>query len=162
MRATIWPVLGTIAWYYAHDKRQRGHGEVTLPPLVSRKERLGAARCTMRSPGANKDRLPPRLFTLLSFPHKETRTPPLFIYTHTHTHTCAQRACTKANAETVCKRVFVCTWWGRGSGLPRACENLPTFLVARAKSVRARNFGGEVAKEGKRKRERERERESFW
>ena len=155
MRATIWPVLGTIAWYYAHDERQRGHGEVTLPPLFSRKERLGAARCTMRSPGANKDRLPLRLFALLSFQHKEKdHTPPLFVCTHarTHTHTHTYTRVHNAHAQRPTRRRFAnaCSFARggerHGSGLPRTCENLPTFLVARANECTSEEFrrrGGE-------------------
>lgn len=50
MRPTIWPVLGTIASYYAHNKRQWGHAKVTLParlaPLLPAQKGLTAG-CTM-------------------------------------------------------------------------------------------------------------------
>ena len=60
-----------------------------------------------------------------------------------------------------CERVFLARG-GDVQGFLRP-ENLPTFLVARAKSVQARNFGGEAAthsavKEEEKERKRERER----
>ena len=63
-----------------------------------------------------------------------------------------------------CERVFLARG-GDVQGFLRP-ENLPTFLVARAKSVQARNFGGEAAthsavKEEEKERKRERERESW-
>lgn len=57
MWPTIWPVLGTIASYYAHNKRQWGHAKVTLParlaPLLPAQRGLTAG-CTMHDRGKSE------------------------------------------------------------------------------------------------------------
>lgn len=69
MWATIWPVLGTIASYYVHNKRQWGHAKVTLPGQV------GSSSLTKRTHGSVHNatiQVQERYETPLSvFPHKE-------------------------------------------------------------------------------------------
>lgn len=141
MWPTIWPVLGTIASYYAHNKRQWGHAKVTLParlaPLLPAQRGLTAG-CTMHDRGKSErdgvciasHRVPTQERARVC-----TCATPLTCNTRPRMHTKATQTVTNACSP--------CTWWGRVQA-SFGPENLPTFLVARANectSVR-RNFGG--------------------
>lgn len=140
-------MLGTIASYYAHNKRQWGHAKVTLParlaPLLPAQRGLTAG-CTMHDHGgraSERDRT--RRIASLSPPvptqecgHACIRAPHT-VNAHAH----------KGQADGYERtRVPLARGGGRDAVFRASFgpENLPTFLVARANgctSVR-RNFGG--------------------
>ena len=140
-------MLGTIASYYAHNKRQWGHAKVTLParlaPLLPAQRGLTAG-CTMHDHGgraSERDRT--RRIASLSPPvptqecgHACIRAPHT-VNAHAH----------KGQADGYERtRVPLARDGGRDAVFRASFgpENLPTFLVARANgctSVR-RNFGG--------------------
>lgn len=128
-RPTIWPVLGTIASYYADNKRQWGHAKVTLParlaPLLPAQRGLTAG-CTMHDRGKS-ERDGGGVASLAGvFPHTPAEDTRMY----------ARRACTqRPGTQTVTNACSPCTWWGRVQA-SFGPENLPTFLVARANSVR--------------------------
>lgn len=140
-------MLGTIASYYAHNKRQWGHAKVTLParlaPLLPAQRGLTAG-CTMHDHGGRaSERDGTRRIASLSPPvptqecgHACIRAPHT-VNAHAH----------KGQADGYERtRVPLARGGGRDAVFRASFgpENLPTFLVARANgctSVR-RNFGG--------------------
>lgn len=140
-------MLGTIASYYAHNKRQWGHAKVTLParlaPLLPAQRGLTAG-CTMHDHGGRaNERDRTRRIASLSPPvptqecgHACIRAPHT-VNAHAH----------KGQADGYERtRVPLARGGGRDAVFRASFgpENLPTFLVARANgctSVR-RNFGG--------------------
>lgn len=145
MWPTIWPVLGTIASYYAHNKRQWGHAKVTLParlaPLLPAQRGLTAG-CTMHDRWWESERDGARIASHRVPIHARTPKRARVYVRHTVNvqHTAAHAH--KGHADGY-ERVFPLHVVGTCSGFLRAWESshVSRSTSQRCTSVR-RNFGG--------------------